>query len=124
LLSLGPNLKIYFCVVPVDMRRSFDSLAEVVRLSLDAEPMSGHLFVFRNKAQDCVKVLYWDKDGYAIWYKRLEKGKFELPSSAAASFEMTSADFSMLLHGFDASKLKRQNRYTPKSGFADASVSK
>jgi len=78
MFSLPQSMQIYFCVVPIDMRRSFDTLAEVVRSSLGHEPRSGHLFVFRNKAEDCLKVLYWDKDGYAIWYKRLEKGKFTM----------------------------------------------
>jgi transposase len=112
MFSLPQSMQIYFCVVPIDMRRSFDTLAEVVRSSLGHEPRSGHLFVFRNKAEDCLKVLYWDKDGYAIWYKRLEKGKFTLPSSSGASVEMNSASFSMLLNGFDLKKMERQKRYT------------
>jgi transposase len=65
MFSLPQSMQIYFCVVPVDMRRSFDTLAEIVRSSLGHEPRSGHLFVFRNKAEDCLKVLYWDKDGCA-----------------------------------------------------------
>ncbi len=101
----------YFCVMPVDMRRSFDSLAETVRESLGHEPRSGHLFVFRNKAQDRMKVLYWDHDGYALWYKRLEKGKFALPSTAASSIEIDAGNFAMLLNGFDLKKMSRQMRY-------------
>jgi transposase len=112
MFSLPHSMQIYFCVVPVDMRRSFDSLAEIVRESLGQEPRSGHLFVFRNKAEDCLKILYWDEDGYAIWYKRLEKGKFTLPGSTGASVEMSAANFSMLLSGFDLKRIKRQNRYT------------
>ena len=111
MLSLPPSMQIYFCVVPIDMRRSFDTLAEVVRTSLGHEPRSGHLFVFRNKAEDCLKILYWDRTGYAIWYKRLERGKFTLPNSTAATVEMTSANFSMLLEGFDLKKLVKQKRY-------------
>jgi len=112
MLQIGSNVQIYFCVVPVDMRRSFDSLAELVRKSLGQEPRSGHLFVFRNKAEDCMKILYWDRDGYAIWYKRLERGNFKLPSSSATSLEITPADFSMLLNGFDLVKMRRQNRWS------------
>lgn len=112
MFTLPQAMEIYFCVVPIDMRRSFDTLAEVVRTSLGHEPKSGHLFVFRNKAEDCLKILYWDKDGYAIWYKRLEKGKFTLPCSSAASVEMSAANFSMLLNGFDLKKVERQKRYT------------
>ena len=80
-LNFPATVQIFFCVVPVDMRRSFDTLAELVRTHLGQEPRSGHLFVFRNKSEDCVKVLYWDRDGYALWYKRLQKGTFRLPSS-------------------------------------------
>ena len=112
MFTLPQAMEIYFCVVPIDMRRSFDTLAEVVRTSLGHEPKSGHLFVFRNKAEDCLKILYWDTNGYAIWYKRLEKGKFTLPCSSAASVEMSAANFSMLLNGFDLKKVERQKRYT------------
>ena len=112
MLNLPPSVQIYFCVVPVDMRRSFDTLAEIVRTSLGHDPKSGHLFVFRNKAEDCVKLLYWDRDGYAIWYKRLEKGTFALSSSTSAGVEIDSATFSMLLNGFDLSKMTKQKRYS------------
>lgn len=112
MLTFPSNMPIYFCVLPIDMRRSFDTLAELVRESLGQEPRSGHLFVFRNKSEDCVKILYWDRDGYAIWYKRLEKGTFKLPSTSAASVEISSADFSMLLNGFDLRTLRRQSRWS------------
>lgn len=112
MLNFPATMQIFFCVVPIDMRRSFDTLSEIVRGSLGQEPRSGHLFVFRNKAEDCVKVLYWDRDGYAIWYKRLEKGKFALPCSTAAGLEISAANFSMLLNGFDLKKVERQKRYT------------
>ena len=111
-MNFPSNVSIYFCVVPIDMRRSFDSLAEIVRESLGEEPRSGHLFVFRNKPEDCIKVLYWDNDGYAIWYKRLEKGTFKLPAATGAGLEITSAEFSMLLNGFDLRKMKKQNRWS------------
>jgi transposase len=65
MLNLPASVQILYCVVPVDMRRSFSSLAEIVRTAIGEEPMSGHLFVFRNKNEDSVKVLYWDKDGCA-----------------------------------------------------------
>jgi transposase len=111
LLTLPPTVQIFFCVLPVDMRRSFDSLAEIVRAALGHDPMSGHLFVFRNKAEDCVKILYWDRDGYAIWYKRLQKGTFSLPAATASGIEIDSATFSMLLNGMDLQKMKRHKRY-------------
>lgn len=110
MLSLPSNVNVFFCVLPVDMRRSFDTLAEIVRESMGQEPRSGSLFVFRNKQEDCVKVLYWDADGYAIWYKRLEKGQFKLPSPTAGVLEISSAEFSMLLNGFDLAQIRRRER--------------
>jgi len=112
MLNLPPSVQIFFCVVPVDMRRSFDTLSEIVRGSLGQEPKSGHLFVFRNKQEDCVKVLYWDRDGYALWYKRLEKGKFSLPAATATGIELDRTTFLMLLSGIDLTKIKEQRRYT------------
>lgn len=75
------------------------------------DPMSGHLFVFRNREEDKVKILWWDRDGYAIFYKRLEKGTFSIPSNFAAGVEMDSTTFSMLLSGIDIGAIRRQDRY-------------
>jgi transposase len=111
MLTLPPSVQIYFCTVPVDMRKSFDSLAGMVRCELGADPMSGHLFVFRNKNEDSIKVLYWDRDGYAIWYKRLEKGTFALPQGAATGFQITGNEFSMLLGGVDFKKIRQKKRF-------------
>lgn len=115
MLNFPPSVRIFFCVMPIDMRRSFDTLSEMARTQMGGDPMSGHLFLFRNKAEDCLKVLYWDRDGYAIWYKRLQKGKFALPSSAGSSLEVDATTFSMLLNGLDKKAIKKQSRYaTPK----------
>ncbi len=113
MLNLPPTVQIFFCVLPIDMRRSFDTLAEIVRSSLGQEPRSGHLFLFRNKTEDCVKILYWDRDGYVLWYKRLEKGKFTLPSGAGSGLEIDATTFSMLLNGVDLNNIHRQKRYAP-----------
>jgi transposase len=111
MLNFPSSVRVFFCVVPIDMRRSFDSLSELVREHIGEDPLTGHLFVFRNKNQDSVKVLYWDRDGYAIWYKRLEKGSFSLPGSVGGGIEIDSKSFSMLLNGFDLQKVKKQKRY-------------
>lgn len=107
MISLPPSVKIFFCVMPVDMRCSFDSLAELVRQYFQAEPESGHLFVFRNKREDCIKVLYWDRDGYALWYKRLEKGRGQI----AGGVEIDPTVLSMMLGGIDFEKLKTKKRF-------------
>jgi transposase len=68
-LSFPAAVRIWLCVPPTDLRKSFDSLAELVRQHLQADPLSGHVFVFRNRRSDRVKLLYWDEDGYVIIYK-------------------------------------------------------
>ena len=79
MLRLPASVRVYLCLLPVDMRRSFDGLASMAEQVVGQDPLSGHLFVFRGRRGDRVKVLYWDRDGYALWYKRLEKGVFRFP---------------------------------------------
>jgi transposase len=79
---------------------------------MGAAPLSGHLFVFRNKAADRLKVLYWDRDGLAIWYKRLELGTFRFPAARdSRSVEIRAADLAMLLDGVDLNSVRRRKRY-------------
>ena len=79
------------------------------------DPLSGHLFVFRSRRGDRVKVLYWDKDGYALWYKRLERGSFRFPAASSTSdakhAEVKAADLMMILDGVDLGSVRRQRRY-------------
>ncbi len=70
MLNLPPSVQIWLATQPTDLRKSFDSLAELVRQQIRLDPLSGHLFVFRNKRADRLKILYWDEDGYALWYKK------------------------------------------------------
>ncbi len=112
MLSLAPTTRIFLCVTPIDIRRSFDTLAGLVRNFLGEDPMSGHLFVFRNREEDKVKMLWWDRDGYAIFYKRLEKGTFAIPESVAAGVEMDSTTLSLLLSGINLERVRKQDRYT------------
>jgi transposase len=99
------------------MRRSFDGLAMIAESVMREDPLSGHLFVFRNRRGDRLKILYWDRDGYAIWYKRLEEGEFHIPQSPGEGkrLEIRAADLLALLEGLDLSTVKRRKRYKRKS---------
>ena len=79
MLSLPPTVRIFLAATPADMRKGFDGLAQLVRDGIPQDPLSGHLFVFLNKRRNRIKILYWDRDGFALWYKRLEKGVFRFP---------------------------------------------
>jgi transposase len=113
MLSLPLPVRLFLCAEPADMRRSFDGLAQMVRSFLGADPLSGHLFVFRSKRGDRIKLLYWDSDGLAIWYKRLEQGSYRFPPvpENAQGLEIRAADLSMILDGVDLESVKRQKRY-------------
>ena len=99
MLSFPSAVKIYLCRQPTDMRRSFDSLAMMVQSVIKQNPLSGYLFVFRNKRGNCLKLLYWDRDGYAIWYKRLEKGTFDIPINITEDYRIEHHQLSMMLEG-------------------------
>ena len=96
------------------MRCGFDRLAERVRAVIGQDPTSGHLFVFRSRRGDRLKILLWDRDGFLLWYKRLEEGVFKLPrvQAGARSVELRASELAMVLDGIDVSKLKRVPRYT------------
>ena len=111
MLSLPTSVRIWLATHATDLRKSFDTLAEVVRQQLGGDPLSGQLFVFRNKRADRVKLLYWDEDGFVIVYKRLEAGTFRFPQAEAAGVEIRAADLQMLLDGIDLASVRRHKRY-------------
>jgi transposase len=111
MVSLPTSVRIWLATQATDLRKSFDSLAELVRRQLERDPLSGQLFVFRNKRADRVKLLYWDEDGFVIIYKRLEAGTFRFPQDDAAGVEIRAADLQMLLDGIDLASVKRHKRY-------------
>ena len=93
------HVQVWLATTPVDMRKSFDGLAEVVRSFLGRDPLSGSLFVFRNKGGHLVKILWWDRDGLAIYYKRLERGQFHWPRSNHTAVEISREQLLRLLSG-------------------------
>jgi len=112
-LDQGLRVRVLLCTSPTDMRKGFDTLAVLVRDGLGYDPMSGHLFLFVGRRRDRIKILYWDRDGYALWYKRLEKGTFRMPvaKADAASIELKASELAMLLEGIDLRSIKRRQRF-------------
>jgi transposase len=116
MLSWPPTVRIFLCSDATDMRKGFDSLAHLVESSLTLDPLSGHLFVFRSRRGDRMKILWWDRDGYCLWYKRLERGSFRFPTASTANesrgVEVKAADLMMILDGVDLGSVRRQRRYS------------
>ncbi|MFO0726448.1 MAG: IS66 family insertion sequence element accessory protein TnpB [Myxococcota bacterium] len=113
-VGLPPSVKIYFAVGLVDMRNGIDGLRAIVENTLKRSPDDGHLFVFVGKSRDKVKILFWDKNGYVVYFKRLEKGRFQLPAvdGDRTKVEMEAAELAMLLDGIDLNA-KRLQRWKP-----------
>lgn len=112
-IDTAPGVRIFLCTAATDMRCGFDRLAEMVQQSLAQDPLSGHLFVFRNRCGDKLKIFYWDADGYAQWYKRLEEGTFRFPRIVEGqhSIEVRASELAMLLEGIDLRSIKRVKRF-------------
>jgi transposase len=112
-LDTAASTRIWLASQPADMRCSFDRLAELAASVTGDDPLSGHLFLFRSRGGDRLKILYWDTDGYALWYKRLEEGTFKLPriEADAKSVELRASELAMMLDGIDLKSVKRVKRY-------------
>lgn len=116
-VGLPPSVKIYFATGLVDMRNGIDGLRSVVEQVLKKSPDEGHLFVFVGKSRDKVKILFWDKNGYVVYFKRLERGRFQLPTivEGRTKVEMEGTELAMLLDGIDLNA-KRLPRWSPSIG--------
>src|SRR3954468_3915652 len=101
MISLPPAVRIFLARDPADMRRGFDGLAALTTSVIGLDPPSGHLFVFRNRRGDRLKILYRDRDGLAIWAKRLERGAFRFPEPKGDRIEVTPAEMAAILEGID-----------------------
>jgi transposase len=112
--AISHQLRIFLCTEPADMRKNFHGLGGLVRKSMMLDPLSGFLFVFRNKRGDRLKVFYYDGDGLAIWYKQLQRGTFRFPdlkNNSSAGLEIDHSTLRLILDGIDLSTIRRQHRY-------------
>ena len=116
MIHLPASVRVYLCTSACDMRKSFDGLQALVRDILELDAFAGHLFVFANRRRDRVKILYWDRDGFAVWAKRLEQGTYAMPfdESSEKRREITAQELGALLSGIDLSQAKRRKRYERK----------
>jgi len=107
MLSLGLDTRVYVSQVPTDMRCSFEGLSFRTREIIKEDPQSGHLFVFFNRSRNKVKILYFDRTGYAIWYKELQRGTFTCPQKR----EVTSTELFCILEGLEIEGVRRKKRF-------------
>jgi transposase len=99
MLALSPATKVYLAAGKTDLRRSIDGLAHLVAGQMDLDPLSGHLFVFCNRRRTMVKVLYWDRNGFCLWQKRLEKELFRWPKDGEVVVEVGARELMWFLEG-------------------------
>ena len=101
MIATPTGTRIWLAAGVTDMRRGMDGLAALVQEALEANPFSGHVFVFRGRRGDLIKILWWSGDGMNLYAKRLEKGRFVWPQAASGSVHLSAAQLSMLLEGID-----------------------
>lgn len=117
MLTLPPSVRIYLAAEPLDCRKSFDGLSSAVRHVLRQDPLGGHIFIFRNRRGDQIRVLVWDRNGYLVLAKRLERGVFHLPSAPALGerhVELDAGELGLMLEGIDLRGAARRPRWQPR----------
>jgi len=111
MLALGLSGRIWVCVAPVDGRKSFDGLAAIITSQLHRDPLSGDLFVFKNRRGDRLKILAWQGDGFSMYLRRLERGTFAFPRAKTAEVSVTATELAMILGGVELQGAKQRKRY-------------
>jgi transposase len=116
MMHLPASVRVYLCTSACDMRRSFDGLHALVTGAMQLDAFGGHLFVFANRRKDRVKILYWDRDGFAVWAKRLEEGTYAMPfgKQEEPHYEISAQELGALLSGIDLNIAERRKRYQRK----------
>ena len=115
MITIPRSVRIFIGSTPIDMRKSIDGLMAIVQVELEKDPYSGHLFVFVSRRCDRVKILTWDKGGFFLIYKRLERGQFRLPhmDPSSMSIEIDATQLAMLLDGIDFGRVRRPKPWEP-----------
>lgn len=119
MLSLSPAIRIFVHALPTDMRKHFNGLSAIVTHSFGMDVLRGDYFVFLNCMQNRCKILYWDRDGLVVWAKRLERGRFQLPSgrdAASLAIEVDAVTLAMMIGGVDLDSARRRKRYQAAAG--------
>ncbi len=111
MLGLSANLRYFLCCSTIDIRNGFDGLAGIVRNHLKKDPITGDVFIFLNKNRTHIKLLYWDGDGFALFYKRLERGRYTFTPDHGSSKQIKREELLMLLEGLSFGKIDKKNRY-------------
>ena len=112
MIMLPSVVRTFLCTRPTDLRKSFDGLTGLVQECFEQDPLTGHLFLFLNRRTDRIKILYFDRDGLAIWYKRLEAGSYQMPQTDAQNgIELQPAQLAMLLSGIDLRTARQRKRF-------------
>ena len=126
MLTLGSSVRIYVAAETVDLRNGFDGLAAVTRQIIREDPLSGHLFVFVNRRRNRLKILVWEPSGYLLVYKRLEQGRFHLPTAPLAGerhIRIEAAELGLMLEGIDLRGARRRKRWSPQKVLASCAAS-
>ena len=111
MLTLGLSGRIWVCVAPIDRRKSFDGLSAIITSQLRRDPLSGDLFVFKNRRGDRLKILAWQSDGFSMYLRRLERGTFAFPRAKTAEVSVTATGLAMILGGVELQGTKQRRRY-------------
>jgi transposase len=120
-LSLPPSVRLFIATQPVDGRKGADSLMAMVREVFAHDPLSGHLFIFFSRRCERVRIVYWDRNGYAMWTKRLEQGRFRPSFDAAGSMSaraIEAAQLALIIEGIDLAGARHRPRWQPRASTA------
>lgn len=119
MMSLPPSVRLFIATQPIDGRKGVDCLAAIIRSVFLHDVLSGHLYVFFSRRADRVRIVYWDRSGFAMWTKRLECGRFHVPFASDGTFAanaIEAAELALILEGIDIAGARRRPRWSPSSG--------